>query len=115
MIDPLRDKLLTIPAAAKLLPGRNGRRLAASTAWRWALIGRRGCRLETVVVGGCRYTTESCLREWIRATTAASTPGFSTPPSDPRPEHHDAVEVALDAAGVRIESHPHKQTPSTNK
>jgi hypothetical protein len=97
MIDPLSNRLISIRQACRLLPGRGGRPLAISTAYRWIFRGRRGCRLETVVVGGQRYTTEAALREFVASTTAASSPLTHTPRiNTPNPQ----VEQELDRLGL---------------
>lgn len=46
-----------IPLTKAPLPGH------AATKWRWALRGVRGVRLESVVIGGQRFTTaDACTR-----------------------------------------------------
>lgn len=56
---------------AYLPPGRGGRRVNSSTVIRWCLRGVRGVRLESVVVGGRRYTDRASIVRFIEATTAA--------------------------------------------
>lgn len=68
MIDISNEDLLTLSEAAKLLPGHPH----LSTIHRWRLRGARGVRLETVVIGGRRYTSQSALEEFVAKTTAAS-------------------------------------------
>ncbi len=107
------EPLIPLTEAAKLswLPlRRNGRRLAVSTLWRWAIYGLRGRRLETVKVGGQRCTT-------LRALLAF----FAEEPSTQVAEGDSAacrkngkmvggtdVEKALDQLGIGI-TKPHSR------
>lgn len=67
-IDIQRETLLTLDEAAHSLPGN----LAPSTAWRWCRKGIRGIRLESVVIGGKRYTSTAALARFAEALTAAA-------------------------------------------
>jgi uncharacterized protein DUF1580 len=42
------------------------------TLHRWRLRGVRGVRLETIVIGGLRYTSAEALERFVAATTAAA-------------------------------------------
>lgn len=80
------DELLTFPQAAKLLPGRDGGRIAPSTVWRWATRGCQGpngttVRLETVRVGGLVFTSAKAVREFIAALTGATRPADPPQPA----------------------------------
>ena len=68
MIDISEEKLVSLADAAKTLPGRPH----VSTIWRWHTRGIRGIRLETVVVGGRRFTSRESLQRFAEATTAAA-------------------------------------------
>jgi hypothetical protein len=68
----LSERLLTLSAAAREIPGPTGRGLHVATLWRWAHRGVRGVRLETVMVGGIRYTSREALERFVAATTAAA-------------------------------------------
>ena len=60
MIDISHERLLPLAEVPKLnlLPlRRQGKRLHLSTIWRWSRYGLRGCRLETLKVGGIRCTS----------------------------------------------------------
>jgi len=67
MIDISAEQLLTLSQAARSLPGK----VNVSTLWRWYQRGCRGVRLETVVIGGRRYTSKEALERFAAATTAA--------------------------------------------
>ena len=47
-------------------------RVHPSTIHRWRLRGARGVKLETLLVGGTRYTSLEALNRFFAATTAAA-------------------------------------------
>jgi hypothetical protein len=63
MIDHEREHLLSMTAAAKLLPGRPN----VATLWRWRTAGCRGHRLETLLFGGRRYTSREAITRFLAA------------------------------------------------
>jgi Protein of unknown function (DUF1580) len=64
--------------------GRNGRPIHVATVYRWATIGCRGVRLETITIGGCKYTSSEALRRFsdrlsgVPVTIPAPTPAVPT-------------------------------------
>jgi len=97
MIDIHVEHMLTISAAARELPGRPH----VSTLWRWTNHGVRGIRLQTVLVGGKRYTSRESLQAFVEQTTAAADGG--TRPvrtSRQRQRKIAAAEAALTEAGI---------------
>ena len=68
MIDIASETLLTIREAPASIPGRPH----ISTAWRWILRGVGGRKLETVLVGGRRYTSKEAIERFIEQGTAAA-------------------------------------------
>ena len=80
MVDINHERLLTFTEAAKSLPGRPN----VATLWRWRTAGCRGVKLETILVGGKRYTSRECASavrgcddrrgRWRRAQTANESP-----------------------------------------
>lgn len=63
MIDHETEHLLSMTAAAKLLPGRPN----VATLWRWRTAGCRGHRLETILFGGRRYTSREAITRFLCA------------------------------------------------
>lgn len=91
------ETFLTLQQAAKRLPGRRH----ISSVFRYAHKGVRGIRLETIVVGGRRYTSVEALDRFIIATTAAA----DGKPAPARTAKHrqravEAAERELDRAGI---------------
>jgi hypothetical protein len=68
MIDPLNENVISLSAAARLLPRlRNNKPVNPSTVWRWSVHGVKGKRLETVKVGGVTATSVEAVRRFLRA------------------------------------------------
>jgi len=63
------EPLLGLVEAVKLATGR---RVHLSTPLRWASRGSRGVRLETVVMGGRRYTSVAACERFVAAVTEAA-------------------------------------------
>jgi hypothetical protein len=82
------ETLVALCQAGKLLPGRPH----VSTLYRWHLRGIRGIRLETILIGGRRYTSQEALERFFAATTAAAN-GAPTPPRTPK-QRQRAIEQA---------------------
>lgn len=67
-IDISTETLLTFQEAAKRLPGNPH----LSSLHRWRLHGVKGIRLESVKVGGKRFTSVEALHRFTEQTTAAA-------------------------------------------
>lgn len=98
MIDALNEDIITLAAAASEIPGRSGRGLNGCTIWRWHARGIRGIRLETLMIGGIRYTSREALQRFFAATTAAAEGSHSMS------QITDARESAILAAERQLES-----------
>jgi len=102
MLDIFAESLLPLSQAPSLLPGRVHR----STLERWRMRGRRGVKLETVLVGGIRYTSKEALSRFVNGVTAAAD-GAETVggpgPAETNAERERAIQRAeryLEAEGV---------------
>lgn len=67
MITIGQDQLITLRDAAKQIPGKS---LHYETVRRWATIGIRGQRLETVRIGGRVCTTMNAIRDFVTLLSA---------------------------------------------
>lgn len=70
-----------------------GQTVHLSTALRWCINGRAGCRLESWMIGGRRMTTVSAVERFIAGTTAADF-AVRTPFTDERAQ--SSVGTQLD-------------------
>lgn len=97
--DHSEDPLLPLVTAVENV---SGRRVALSTALRWATTGIAGVRLETWRLGGRRCTRASAVRAFIASTTAASDPSIQSPPCPNRRDTaaHDAAMRRLESEGL---------------
>ena len=66
-LDLSQEHLVTLTEASRIIPGSPH----FSTLWRWYQRGIRGTRLETVIVGGRRFTSREAIKRFIARTTAA--------------------------------------------
>jgi hypothetical protein len=93
----LSHYLLSMTQAAKILPGRPN----CSTMWRWWRRGIHGHKLETVLIGGRRYTSRAAIEAFIAATTASAggVPSESQVSRQRQREKEDSKST-LDQAGI---------------
>ncbi|MGZ0172893.1 MAG: DUF1580 domain-containing protein [Planctomycetales bacterium] len=87
-IDARTEELLTLTQAARRYRPPDARPLAPSTIWRWHKKGISGVRLETVCMGGTRYTSAEALQRYFAQVTAAKEAGLS-------------IEESLEQPGTR--------------
>jgi hypothetical protein len=96
-IDIHSDEVLTLSQAAKRLPNHPH----VSTVWRWHLRGIRGVHLETILIGGQRYTSAEALQLFIEQTTAATAGKLKPERTDrQRRRAQKAAERDLAKAGI---------------
>jgi len=95
-----RDEFLTLSEAAKRLPAKNsGRRLHVAALYRWASNGCRGVVLETIHVGGQRYTSLDALQSFLEAVTERARASVS--PRRPVDARAREAELERTEAAVR--------------
>ena len=93
MIDLTTEDLVPLKDLPKSLPKRNGKAISTSTLWRWANVGIRGHVLETILIGGQRYSSPQAFRRFVAAGNREKVA---------RPDAARAAEessLALDALG----------------
>jgi hypothetical protein len=66
MVDVFREEPISFAQAPTILPGRP----SFQSLHRWATKGRRGVRLESVLIGGRRYTTREAFFRFVERLTA---------------------------------------------
>ena len=71
MIDPINDKLIPFGKLPSWCEKNLGHRISPSTLHRWRFRGIRGVKLETILIGGKRFTGESQLLFFFAASTRA--------------------------------------------
>jgi len=96
MVDIANDTLVTLNDASKLL----GRRVAASTWWRWERKGVRGHRLTLIRVGGRVMVSVESLQAFLAATNS---PDGAAPTPRTNRQRQAAIaraEAECEAAGI---------------
>lgn len=71
-IDPTNEQLIPFTQAREAFPG--GKRLSLASLHRWRLNGVRGTRLETILIGGSRYTSAEAIQRFIASQNPAESP-----------------------------------------
>lgn len=105
-----RERLISLRAAARLVPSRDDegdegdgvgqpKGVHPATLHRWARNGARGHRLETVCVGGRRFTSQEALWRFIQAINGEATSALIAVPK-PDPERVEKAEERLRRAGL---------------
>jgi len=86
-----QEQPITLAEVPKYVPKRGGKKVHYSTVYRWTTKGARGRILESVMVGGIRYTTVEAVQRFLTAqpSTGVVDNGLS-----------DAIEESLRQAGV---------------
>lgn len=90
------EDLVPVNQAAGLFPVRP----APATLWRWILRGSRGVRLETLMIGGRRFTSRAAVARFIEGVTRAATPALAATPSTTARQRHAAAEREAAALGI---------------
>jgi hypothetical protein len=75
VIDPNDEDIFPLSRATQQLKSRP----SVATVWRWAQRGIRGVTLETVVIGGRRYTSHEAFGRFMHALNAPPTKASPTP------------------------------------
>ena len=108
-IDATVEELLSLSEAARHVPRLNGRRVHASTIFRWCRRGLRGVRLGYLRVGRRMGTSAEALNRFFNALAAADgeAPRHSHPRTMRKPPSQAAraraiaeAEAKLDEAGL---------------
>ncbi len=71
-IDIQNEKLIPFREVPAWCKEHVGKRIHPSTIHRWRLRGTRSVKLETLLVGGARYTSAEALARFFARTTAAA-------------------------------------------
>ncbi|MHB1033724.1 MAG: DUF1580 domain-containing protein [Pirellulales bacterium] len=97
-IDLEHEHTRTFADMAQSLPGRPN----ISTLHRWRLRGIHGVKLETVLIGGRRFTSLEAMQRFADATTAAQAgePVATIATSAQRTRAIARAEAELSAAGI---------------
>lgn len=103
MIDPLKEKLMTLEQARHhpLLhhKRRNGKPMSYTALYKQAKRGVRGIRLETLDTGDGLATSAEAIARFFERLTMARTPAIEPTASEAR-EGHERAKAKLRARGL---------------
>jgi hypothetical protein len=102
-IDFATEDCFTLNAAPDMLARRtNGRKIHRSTIYRWVMAGVKGVKLETITIGGYRYTSTQAIGRFIAALSGRPAPDGVEAVQTPAARRRElaAVDKELDAMGV---------------
>ena len=104
-IDIRSEEIFSLTAATRLPCFRNrraGKRINVSTIWRWATVGVRGVKLETIMAGGSRATSFEAVERFFEVLTLQADGGAVAPPPRPklRRKQIEQAERRLAQAGI---------------
>ena len=101
MIDIVNEQLIPFSKIPAWCEKHIGKRICRSTVHRWRLRGARGNKLETVLVGGRRYSSqEALLRFFDNTTTAEDGPSSPQHNAHQRKREIDDAEAYLKSEGI---------------
>jgi len=95
MIDPISENLIHFPKASKFIPGNP----SLCALHRWRLSGVRGAKLDTLLVGGKRFTSREAIARFIAQQNHDESPTPTFTPAQRRVQAETANRI-LEAAGV---------------
>lgn len=70
-VDLCKEQLLALRDVPDLLPRRRGKKVNISTVYRWVQNGVRGKTLESMLLGGIRYTSIEAIQRFLSTDTLA--------------------------------------------
>jgi hypothetical protein len=95
MIDLKTEDCILLSRAGPVVPGRP----SVPTLFRWALKGCRGIKLETIMVGGRRFTSTQAIQRFVNRLSQDNTQGDG-PESESQKKRQARVDELLDRFGM---------------
>lgn len=74
MIDIRVEEVMPLAKAAGFVGRLKGKKVHTSTLYRWVKVGRKGCRLEGISVGGTICTSVEALQRFFEELTRLELP-----------------------------------------
>jgi Protein of unknown function (DUF1580) len=95
-IDVANETIITLGEACRAVPPHG---VSTATMARWIQRGVRGARLETVIIGGRRFTSREAIARFISEQNTTATPTPVVTPAQ-RERQAKAAQIELSRAGV---------------
>ncbi len=93
-IDLQHERTITLAEVPQHVPSRGAKKVHYSTIYRWVTKGARGQVLESVMVGGIRYTTVEAVQRFLSARPTTISENLAST------NWHHAIEEELSRDGV---------------
>ena len=100
MIDITNEKMLAQSKVPNWCEKYLGHKVNRSTVFRWSTRGARGKKLETILVGGRRFTSEEALIRFFNRATEAQDGGAIAQPCHVQTKGKTAAELYLESEGL---------------
>jgi hypothetical protein len=101
MISLMDEHKITLGEVPAEIPSRLGNRLHVSTVHRWATTGVKGVILESIKIGGQRYTSKEALQRFVeRCSAGPASSATTTRTPTTRRKAIEKAERELDRAGI---------------
>lgn len=95
VIDIATEIVLSLTEAATRLPRRKkGKKPHLATLYRWAKQGVKGCRLETIQIGGTLCTSMEAMQRFFNRMTSDDSATGAAPASAPPVQRQAQIEQA---------------------
>jgi hypothetical protein len=101
VVDVAIETIFPLSELPDRIPPRFGRKLSIPTSYRWSTRGVRGIVLETVQIGGTRYTSVEAFQRFTDALTRARD-GQLPVERAPAPVRKKLAETAAELDRLRI-------------
>jgi hypothetical protein len=99
MIDLEKEPLLSLAQAARLLPRRRGKKVCATTVWRWCVHGHRGVLLEALRTPAGWATTAAAVGRFLAELARQDRQQKTRDPSQPL-QSREWARAYLEANGI---------------
>ena len=101
MIDPLVERVVSLNDAAKSCPTRRrSKKPHVSCMYRWTTTGCKGVILESIQIGGTRFTSQEALARFFQRLTLEARPSAIVAPRPLSGEEHATLQQELDSRGL---------------
>jgi hypothetical protein len=114
-IDVKAETIISFSDARSAFPGID-RRLSLATLHRWRLKGIRGIKLQTILIGGLRYTSREAIIRFVDGLNAGDTPAVPAITAPQRRKQSEAAQFQLEEMGISGGvNRPEKDLIATNE
>lgn len=100
----MTSQYLTLSDIAGLFPSRNGRKVHVKTVRRWIVNGTRGVKLQAVRTGGCWFSTQAWLDQFVATCTQQSMGSLPPALAGRDIDHERSVEVLSARFGIHVKN-----------